>query len=282
MKRAVLLGITTVLWVVAIQVIAGNMQPSREVDLTATNLAISNPRPQTALFGSGVGIALEASLQSFLDRIGRSPASTWSVEDIPLPSVLTTTTQGNPTTASTSTTTATPVTTAAPVTTAPPATTTTAAPAATAPVTTAPPATTAPPTTPPPATTAPPITAAPAGSFNGNAEADFIGRINGLRGSVSAAALAPNGELNNYARWWARHMADTNNFAHSDIGSLLNPLTIIGENIAAGGTVAAMFNGLVNSSGHYNNMVETRFTSVGVGVWVDASGRLWTCHVFAG
>jgi uncharacterized protein YkwD len=77
-------------------------------------------------------------------------------------------------------------------------------------------------------------------------------------------------------------MADTGTFAHSDIGSLLNPWTIVGENIAAGGSVSAMFNGLVNSSGHYNNMVEARFTAIGVGVWVDSTGRLWTCHVFAG
>ena len=77
-------------------------------------------------------------------------------------------------------------------------------------------------------------------------------------------------------------MADNNSFAHSSIGSLLNPWTIVGENIAAGGTVSGLFNALVNSPGHYKNMVESRFTALGVGVYVDPSGKIWTTHVFAG
>ena len=95
-------------------------------------------------------------------------------------------------------------------------------------------------------------------------------------------ALTANGELNNYARWWAKYMADHDRFAHSDIGTLLDPWTIVGENIGAGGTVSGIFDALVNSSGHYNNMVESRFIAVGVGVYIDAAGTLWTAHVFAG
>ncbi|HEX2420762.1 MAG TPA: CAP domain-containing protein [Acidimicrobiia bacterium] len=94
--------------------------------------------------------------------------------------------------------------------------------------------------------------------------------------------MAGNLELNNYARWWAKYMAEHNSFAHSDIGTLLDPWTIVGENIGAGGNVAGIFGALVNSPLHYNNMVEARFTAVGVGVFIDASGKLWTAHVFAG
>ena len=96
------------------------------------------------------------------------------------------------------------------------------------------------------------------------------------------AAFASNADLNNYARWWAKHMADTGNPVHSNTSSLLNAWAAVGENIAYGGSVAAMFNGLSNSPAHHNNMVESRFTNVGVGVYVDPSGRLWTAHVFAG
>ncbi|HEY7564719.1 MAG TPA: CAP domain-containing protein [Acidimicrobiia bacterium] len=99
---------------------------------------------------------------------------------------------------------------------------------------------------------------------------------------MGAAPLAGNADLNNYARWWAREMAVSGNFAHSDIGSLLGPWSIVGENIGYGPAVETVFQALVNSSGHYNNMVDTRFTSVGVGVFVDTSGRIWTAHVFAG
>jgi uncharacterized protein YkwD len=269
-KRAILLGITTVVWVVASQVISGAIAPSREITLTTSDLAASvteTPEPVQAVGDlNGVGFAVGGSFEAFLDRLGRSPASTFSVEDIPLPSVPVTTVTVTSTTD-------------APTATAP-VTTTTRPATTTVPPTTAPPAT----TTPPPATTSAPATTAPAssGSFNGAAEANFVGKINALRSSVGVSALANNDELNNYARWWAQQMAVTDNFAHSNIGSLLNPWTIVGENIAYGGSVDAMFNGLVNSTGHYNNMVETRFTSIGVGVFVDAEGQLWTCHVFAG
>ena len=275
MKRAILLGITTVMWVAASQVISGATAPPRVVDLSVNDLDAERNFELQNLNADGIGVmiegALDESFEAFLNRVGRSPASTFSVEEIPLPaapattSAATTTTTGPTATNPSTTVTARPV-----ATTAPPATTSA-------------PATTAPPTTaPPPITTAPPATTIPAGNFDGGAEADFLGRINGLRGSVGVGALTSNAELNNYARWWAKEMADSDNFAHSNIGSLLNPWTIVGENIAYGGSVSAMFTGLANSSGHYNNMVESRYTSVGVGVYVDSSGRLWTCHVFAG
>ena len=77
-------------------------------------------------------------------------------------------------------------------------------------------------------------------------------------------------------------MADTGNFAHSDIGSLLNPWTVVGENIGYGPSVNSIFSALVASPGHYKNMVDPRFTAVGVGAYVDASGRIWTAHIFGG
>lgn len=279
MKRAILLGITTVMWVAASQVISGATAPPRVVDLTANDLDSKRNRETLLqnLNADGIGVVIEGALddsfEAFLDRVGRAPASTFSVEEIPLstaPATTSATTTTRNTTRPTATNPSTTVT-ARPVTTTAP------------PPTTSAPATTAPPTSaPPPITTAPPVTTIPAGNFDGGAEGDFLGRINGLRGSVGVGALTSNTELNNYARWWAKEMADSDNFAHSNIGSLLNPWTIVGENIAYGASVSAMFTGLTNSSGHYNNMVETRYTSVGVGVYVDASGRLWTCHVFAG
>ncbi|HKY49530.1 MAG TPA: CAP domain-containing protein [Acidimicrobiia bacterium] len=96
------------------------------------------------------------------------------------------------------------------------------------------------------------------------------------------AGLAANGELNNYARWWAKQMADSGNFSHSDIASLLDPWSTVGENIGYGPSVTSVFNALVASSGHYQNMVDPRFTSVGVGAYVDSTGRIWTAHIFGG
>ena len=282
LRRAIFLGTATVLWVVALQFISGAIEPPREVDLTDLNLtAEPKPLPTNLVFAldSNIGVGFP-TLDQFFRRTGKSPASTFSSFGVPVTTAASSTTTTTTSTSTTTTTQPAPATTARPVaTTAPPPTT--AAPANTPPTPTNPPPTTGPPPTKPPHT-APPTTAAPAGSFNAAAESDFASRINGLRASVGKPALAGNGELQNYARWWAKYMAEHNSFAHSDIGTLLNPWTIVGENIGAGGNVAGIFGALVNSPGHYNNMVEARFTAVGVGVYIDASGKLWTAHVFAG
>jgi uncharacterized protein YkwD len=284
------LGTATVLWVVALQLISGAIEPPREIDLsesefTATPAPDLEPLPINLALVANGGIGIPApSLESFFTRTGKSPASTFTA--LPVAAFLpveTTITTIAPTASTTiappaTTTTARPVTTSAPPATTTPPPATTAASQTTAPPTTAPPTTAPPPST----TAATPTTAAPAGHFDAGAETDFASRINGLRSSVGRPALAGNAELNNYARWWAKYMADNNRFAHSDIGTLLNPWTIVGENIGAGGNVGGIFNALVNSPGHYNNMVEPRFTAVGVGVYIDASGKLWTAHVFAG
>lgn len=155
MKRAILLGITTVMWVAASQVISGATAPPRVVDLSVNDLDAERNFELQNLNADGIGVmiegALDESFEAFLNRVGRSPASTFSVEEIPLPaapattSAATTTTTGPTATNPSTTVTARPV-----ATTAPPATTSA-------------PATTAPPTTaPPPITTAPPATTIPA------------------------------------------------------------------------------------------------------------------------
>jgi uncharacterized protein YkwD len=53
----------------------------------------------------------------------------------------------------------------------------------------------------------------------------------------------------------------------------------VGENVGVGGSVSSIFSGLTNSSGHNANMLGD-FTHLGVGVWVDASGAIWTTHIF--
>ena len=78
-------------------------------------------------------------------------------------------------------------------------------------------------------------------------------------------------------------MADSNWLRHSTI---INNLVAggwqtAGENVGYGPSVAAIFNGLRNSSGHYNNMVNGGYTHVGVGV-VVVDGVMWTTHLFAG
>jgi uncharacterized protein YkwD len=160
---------------------------------------------------------------------------------------------------------------------APATTTTTKAPATT--TTTKAPATTTTTTAPPPATT---TTAPTGGTFSSGSESQFIALINGVRADLGLPALSVSSSLKTYARDWTFHMSDTNTFAHSNIGSLLGPWSTVGENIAYGWDVTSMHNALVNSPGHYANLTSPNFTHIGVGVWVESSGKIWTPHVFGG
>lgn len=148
--------------------------------------------------------------------------------------------------------------------------------------TSSPPPTTA--TTRPPATTtttAPaPTTTQPSGSYGASEEAGFASSINSLRSSDGLTPLSRNSSLDSYARSWAQQMARNGSISHSNFGSLLGPWSAVGENVGAGGSVSAVFNALAGSSGHRSNMLGD-FTHMGVGVWVDSGGTLWTVHVFA-
>lgn len=166
-------------------------------------------------------------------------------------------------------------------TTVPETTTTSSTPATTA--TTAQPATQPKPTSPPTQTTSPPATSPPttaAGGFHSGAEGDFVGLINSRRAANGLGSLSGSGSLNSHARAWAQHMAEQGSISHSNFGSLLPPWASVGENVASGGSVGGIFNALTASGSHDANMLGD-FTHVGVGVWRDGDGVIWTVHVFA-
>ncbi|HEX6300650.1 MAG TPA: CAP domain-containing protein [Acidimicrobiia bacterium] len=135
----------------------------------------------------------------------------------------------------------------------------------------------APTTTTPPSTTAPPTTAA--GGYDSSAESDFASRINTFREGNGASSLTRDGSLDSYARSWAKKMADDGGLSHSNIGSLVPPWSSVGENVGTGGSVGQVFDALVSSGSHSSTMLAD-FTHLGVGVYRDSAGALWTVHVF--
>lgn len=141
--------------------------------------------------------------------------------------------------------------------------------------------TTSPPTTSPP-TTSPTTTSPPSTNegFVSSAESEFASLINSYRSSKGLDKLSRDGSLNSYARSWAKHMAQTGDLTHSNISTLLPPWSAVGENIGKGGAVDPIFEALVASGSHLENMVGD-FTDFGIGVYRDSKGTLWTCHVFA-
>jgi uncharacterized protein YkwD len=136
--------------------------------------------------------------------------------------------------------------------------------------------TTAPPST---TTTLAATTTTLSGGFNASYEGSFTTVINDHRASNGLSALARNSALDGEARAWSQTMASNGGLSHSDLGRFLPPWSSVGENVAVGGSVSTIFGGLTNSSGHNTNMLGD-FTHLGVGVWVDASGAIWTTHIF--
>ena len=76
-------------------------------------------------------------------------------------------------------------------------------------------------------------------------------------------------------------MAAADTLHHSDITVLLTPWTTVGENVGVGPSVPTIHAALLASPGHYRNLADPTFTSMGIGVHVDAAGRTWTAHIFA-
>lgn len=134
------------------------------------------------------------------------------------------------------------------------------------------------PTTTSPAT--PTTTASP--ELRASYESEFVSRINSYRSSKGLSTLTRHGALDSRARDWAKYMATKSKpgLVHSNLQSLVPPWLGAGENLAIGYQVGSIFSSLVNSSAHRAIMLGD-YTHVGVGVWVDGNGAIWTVHVFA-
>ena len=244
MRRALALTIAATGWVAVIQLVTGSMAPPPEYEVQ--------------------GLVTEFQAE-FFDSTRADKSPTAFATDEPATTTTTTLPVETTTTSAVTTTTASTTTTTVPAT-----TTTRPKPAPTTTTAGAPPPTT---------------TTAPAPVCDGSKPvtgSTFVELINSLRASFCKAPLATNSSLANYAQSWSEEMASTGNFGHSNIESLLGPWEIVGENIGRGGSVVSIYNALSASPPHYDNMVNPRFTHIGVGVFIDSSGKLWTTHVFGG
>ena len=112
------------------------------------------------------------------------------------------------------------------------------------------------------------------------AESEMVALVDDLRSQCGAAPLDVNLDMASVARDWSSELPGA--FAHNpDVGSMIpSGWWAWGENIAYNGSVVAAFTALVNSPGHFDNMVNPSFTDVGVGVIVE-NGRVYVTQVFA-
>jgi len=127
-------------------------------------------------------------------------------------------------------------------------------------------------------------------------EAAMFSQHNQQRAGAGLGALSVDASLTNIARRRAQDMAANNYFAHtSPTGetafTLMNGVgyvyAIAGENIARnnypdGESVSVAMSGFMNSPGHRANILDGRYTKVGIGMAVDANGMKYFAVVFAG
>jgi hypothetical protein len=73
--------------------------------------------------------------------------------------------------------------------------------------------------------------------------------------------------MSNVARGWAQQMAASGGIAHNpDRGNQITGWSVLGENVGMGTSVDIVHQALVNSPHHYENLVDSEFSLVGIGV----------------
>lgn len=107
------------------------------------------------------------------------------------------------------------------------------------------------------------------------AENDMFNKINFERRKLAVPKLVQLAPLGGVARSHAKDMWERKYFAHvspdgKDVGDRLNDLKInysfAGENLALAPTTVTAHTGLMNSKGHRENILDSRFKKVGIGV----------------
>jgi hypothetical protein len=113
-------------------------------------------------------------------------------------------------------------------------------------------------------------------------EAAFVAGVNAARARVGVAPLKLDGQLTSLARGWAEQMAAAGKISHASpiSAGVTAPWLKLGENVGTGPAVDPVMQALINSPGHYANIVDPEFTRIGVGVVWGADGRLYTTHRF--
>ena len=118
-------------------------------------------------------------------------------------------------------------------------------------------------------------TRTPGAAFVPSAEDQLLGLINAVRESRHLAPLTMSGVLRTVARYHSRDMAVNGYIGHgaangeSFLARLAQAVSRgrrVGENVAAGVDVERIHSAFVHSPGHLKNLLNPRFTQVGIGV----------------
>jgi len=105
--------------------------------------------------------------------------------------------------------------------------------------------------------------------------------VNDERARAGIAALHVDDDAQAKAQSWARKMAAEQELSHSSMAAGIDGRwTRLGENVAAGSSVAEMHQALMSSAGHRARILDGGYTHVGIGIAKGADGRLYSAQVF--
>jgi uncharacterized protein YkwD len=109
-------------------------------------------------------------------------------------------------------------------------------------------------------------------------ERAFVTKLNATRVAHGLRPLYFAPDLTTRAHRHSAAMASRRRLYHSNL-SLVCCWRAIAENVGVGYTVTGIHRALMNSSAHRANILDRRWTGVGVGV-VKSGGRLWVTQIF--
>jgi hypothetical protein len=108
----------------------------------------------------------------------------------------------------------------------------------------------------------------------------FVSRINAERTGRGIRALTVASDLVQVARAWSAQMASDGAISHDpNLPYEVNNWSMLGDNVGRGSTASDIQTAFMNSPSHRDNILESRFTHVGVGV-VDGGDRIYVTEVF--
>jgi uncharacterized protein YkwD len=125
-------------------------------------------------------------------------------------------------------------------------------------------------------------TSSSAAYFGEGPEQEFREYTNQDRAIVGAPLVARDTYLDSYARAQAQAMGEAGGIYHSNIGVLLCCYWSVGENVGYGGSARQIQYAYEASYGHFRNLTNETFSRMGIGVYIDNAGRMWTASTFAG
>ncbi len=124
------------------------------------------------------------------------------------------------------------------------------------------------------------LTAGVAHASTATQESEFVSKINHERTSRGLRALTVKSDLVSVARWHSGRMASKGTIWHGDDTPYkITGWTIYGENVGMGPTVSDLHTAFMNSVHHRENILESAFNQIGVGIVVK-DGTIYVTEIF--